>query len=56
MVACIIETAEREQADVVAMASHGLSGWDRTFYGSVAAGVLQQIDRPLLIVRSQFAT
>ena len=54
VVACISETARREQIDLVAMASHGASGGERTFYGSVAAGVLQQIDRPLLIVRAQF--
>ena len=54
VVACIIDTAAREQADLVAMASHGSSGGARAFYGSVAAGVLQQIDRPLLLVRSQF--
>ena len=54
VVGCIIETAAREHADLVAMASHGSSGGTRTFYGSVAAGVLQQIDRPLLLVRSQF--
>lgn len=53
VVACIIETAHREQADLVAMASHGASGWERTFYGSVAAGVLQQIDRPLLLIRAR---
>jgi len=55
VVACITETARREQIDLVAMASHGAGGWERTFYGSVAAGVLQQIDRPLLLVRAQFA-
>lgn len=54
VVACIIETAQREQIDLVAMASHGASGWERTFYGSVAAGVLQQIERPLLLIRAQF--
>ena len=54
VVASIIETAHREQADLVAMASHGASGWKRTFYGSVAAGVLQQIDRPLLLIRARF--
>ena len=53
VVASIIETAHREQADLVAMASHGASGWERTFYGSVAAGVLQQIDRPLLLIRAR---
>jgi len=53
VVACIIETAQREGADLVAMASHGRSGWDRTFYGSISAGVLQRVDRPLLLIRSQ---
>jgi nucleotide-binding universal stress UspA family protein len=53
VVACIIETAQREEADLVAMASHGRSGWDRTFYGSISAGVLQRVDRPLLLIRSQ---
>ena len=33
------------------MASHGRSGLASVFYGSKAAGVLQQIDRPLLLVR-----
>lgn len=54
IVACIIETAKRESADLVAMASHGESGLERTFYGSVAIGVLNRIDRPLLIVRSRY--
>lgn len=48
----ISEVAERENVDLVAMASHGLSGLARVFYGSVAAGVLHRIDRPLLIIRS----
>ena len=29
------------------MASHGRGGLARVFYGSVAAGVLQRVDRPL---------
>jgi nucleotide-binding universal stress UspA family protein len=39
--------------DLVAMSSHGSSGMERAFYGSVAVGVLNKIDRPLLIVRSR---
>jgi len=35
------------------MASHGRTGAGRVFYGSVAAGVLHRIDRPLLIIRSR---
>lgn len=48
----IIETAEREKADLIAMASHGRTGLPRVFYGSVAAAVLQRVDRPLLLIRS----
>ena len=49
----IINAAEQENAGLVAMASHGHGGLLRTFYGSVAAGVLQRIDRPLLLIRSR---
>jgi nucleotide-binding universal stress UspA family protein len=49
----IIDTAEHENADLIAMASHGRTGLARVFYGSVAAGVLHRIDRPLLLVRSE---
>jgi nucleotide-binding universal stress UspA family protein len=48
----ILEVAEREKADLIAMASHGRTGLARVFYGSVAAGILHQADRPLLLVRS----
>ena len=49
----IINAAVRQDADLIAMASHGRSGLAQVFYGSVAAGILQRIDRPLLLVRSQ---
>ena len=49
----ITSTAEREHADLIALASHGRSGLSRVFYGSVAAGVLHRADRPLLLIRSR---
>jgi len=49
----IIDCALAEKADLIAMASHGRSGLAWAFYGSVTAGVLHLIDRPLLIIRSQ---
>ena len=55
IVQAIIDAAEAENADLIAMASHGRTGLARMFYGSVAAGVLHRIDRPLLIVRSDQA-
>jgi nucleotide-binding universal stress UspA family protein len=53
VVNAVLGTAQDVEADIVAMASHGLGGSERTFYGSVTAGVLQRIDRPLLLVRSR---
>ena len=49
----IIKVAEEEDANLIAIASHGRSGLGRVFYGSVAAGVLQSVDRPLLVIRSR---
>ena len=51
-VASILAVADRENVDLVAMASHGCSGLGRVFYGSVAAGVLHATNRPLLLVRA----
>jgi nucleotide-binding universal stress UspA family protein len=53
IVEAICETAEAEKVDLIAMASHGRTGAARVFYGSVAAGVLHRVDRPLLIIRAQ---
>ena len=49
----IIQTADKENADIIAMTSHGGGGLTRVFYGSVAAGVLNRADRPLLVIRSR---
>ena len=48
----IIDAAEREDADLIAMVSHGRTGLPRVFYGSVAAGILHRVDRPLFLIRS----
>ena len=53
VVEAIISEATRQEADLIALASHGRGGLAQVFYGSVAAGVLQRVDRPLLLVRSQ---
>ena len=45
--------AASEGADLIAIASHGRTGLSRVFYGSVAAGLLHRVDRPLLLIRSQ---
>jgi nucleotide-binding universal stress UspA family protein len=53
VVDAIIKAAEREGANLIALASHGRSGLSQVFYGSVAAGVLHRVDRPLLLIRSR---
>ena len=53
VVEAILRTAEREGAHLIAMASHGRSGLSQVFYGSVAAGVVHRVDRPLLLIRSR---
>ena len=50
----IIEAANTEDVDLIAMTSHGYGGLARIFYGSVAAGILNRVDRPLFIVRSRW--
>ncbi len=49
----ILNMAAQEGVDLIALASHGRSGLSRVFYGSVAAGLLHRVDRPLLIIRSR---
>ena len=49
----ILLAAERENVDLIAISSHGKGGLSRLFYGSVAAGILNRADRPLLLVRTR---
>jgi nucleotide-binding universal stress UspA family protein len=51
----IIEAANNEDVDLIAMTSHGWGGLARIFYGNVAAGILNRVDRPLFIIRSRWA-
>jgi nucleotide-binding universal stress UspA family protein len=53
VVRSILECVEDEDVDLIAIASHGHSGLKRIFYGSVAAGIMNNISRPLLIIRSR---
>jgi len=47
---CLV--AAREKVDLIALASHGRTGLARAFYGSVAAGLLNQTRWPLLLIRA----
>ena len=47
----IVRYVEEEGVDVVAMATHGRSGFGRLILGSVAKDVLENVEVPLLLVR-----
>ena len=47
----IVEYAEREGIDLIAMATHGHSGFRRRVFGSVAEKVLRTTALPLLLIR-----
>jgi nucleotide-binding universal stress UspA family protein len=53
VVETILEKAAEKAVDLIAMTSHGRTGLPRVFYGSIAAGVIHRIDRPLLVIRSR---
>ena len=56
VVRTIVRIVEEENVDLVALASHGRTGLSRAFFGSVASGLLNQCDRPLLLIRATFAS
>ena len=53
MVETICEVAREEDVNLIAMASHGRTGLAQVFYGGVASGILNRVDRPLLLIRSR---
>lgn len=48
----IIRAAKETEADLVAMTSQGRTGLAKVVYGSTAAGVLNRVTRPLLLVHA----
>lgn len=42
--------ATEENADLIVIASHGVSGWRHLVFGSVAEKVIRLSDRPLLVI------
>ncbi len=48
----ILMVAEQENADLIAMMSHGTTGFDKFDLGSVAEKVLKASTRPVLMVRA----
>ena len=53
VVSSIMDTAESEKADLIAMSTRGINTLHRLVGESVAAGLLQKADRPVLLVRNE---
>ena len=53
--AAILDFAQREGVDLIAMSTHGRSGLGRWVYGSVAEKVLQGAPCPVLLIRARRA-
>lgn len=47
----IVESATNEHADLIVIATHGLTGWRRFMFGSVAEKVVRLAQCPVLIIR-----
>lgn len=47
----IIRYAKENGIDLIVMASHGLSGWEHTLFGSTAERVLRESPCPVLVIR-----
>jgi nucleotide-binding universal stress UspA family protein len=54
-VTAIIEALVRDEAEVIAMATHGRSGLSRLLLGSVAEAVVRSAPTPVLLLRGQSA-
>src|ERR1700754_1416834 len=46
----IVDTANKVDADVILMGTHGRHGWRRALLGSVTESVLRETERPLMSV------
>ena len=49
----IVELANKENAGLIVIATHGMSGWRHYVHGSVAQKVVQHTERPVLLVRGK---
>src|SRR5579871_136566 len=47
----ILRTAEHEHADLIVIATHGMTGWRRLAFGSVTDKVVRTAECPVLVLR-----
>ena len=51
----IVRIADSEPADMIVIATHGMTGWRRIPFGSVAKKVVEEAECPVLVLRAQEA-
>jgi nucleotide-binding universal stress UspA family protein len=51
----IVRLAEHNQADLIVIATHGMTGWHRLAFGSVAEKVVRLAACPVLLLRARAA-
>lgn len=49
---CILDTIDREHADLIVITTHGLSGWYPQVFGSIAEKVVKLAQCPLMLLRT----
>ena len=49
----IVRIAERDHADMIVIATHGITGWRHIAFGSVAKKVVEEARCPVLVLRAQ---
>jgi nucleotide-binding universal stress UspA family protein len=49
----LIRIAESEHADLIVIATHGMTGWREFAFGTVAEKVVKQADCPVLVLRAK---
>jgi nucleotide-binding universal stress UspA family protein len=48
----LVRIAEHEKADMIIIATHGMTGWHKIAFGSVAEKVVKQAGCPVLVLRA----
>jgi nucleotide-binding universal stress UspA family protein len=51
----LVRIAEHDNVDMIVIATHGMTGWRRIAFGSVAQRVVEQAACPVLILRATVA-
>jgi nucleotide-binding universal stress UspA family protein len=49
----LVRIAEHNHADMIVIATHGMTGWRQIAFGSVAKRVVEEADCPVLVLRAK---